>query len=664
MRSVYHVIQTPRARGSLLGRLLERIEGVTLGETDPFLGRNGWKDAVHAWSQLLGEDDRLILLRRCEEETEISMAMTWALWGAWGNCNGRRIRKVREMMRSMEDFQQLNPERVMLIESEELLDHGLLAEKLARWGLSLPREVWEEEVKVVSRHWRSLKDATPKDALDREREENALDIVPGTWIRMTNRVRPREKNSPRRYRMPMPVARDRQKIEVHTIRFGAADWLETCAPTLDEWCARHGLQLHVWGNTSRYPTAKFQEIDMLREFLQRDAEWMIYIDADVYVHPAAPVPHFDQPGFWIMADRPCKQNQRWAEWCQERFSERPKRWIYRNAGVWACDRAAAAAMLEVIAPPYRVGMQEQNHWNWWLRAAAAKGMPLVDLPDEWNRFPRRGGPAWFFHLAGRWKMEKLAELREKRLLPQVPESFVELPAPDVPFAIVYPWKADAARWEELRYSLRSVEKHFRDKECPILILGDRKPDWLVEGGRVRYLPVDGYAEALTRGVQMADRVLWMNDDIYLLADAGPEDFETAVHMGGLMGRVGSYSESRNSWQRGVARAVIDLHHMGIEDPLNFSTHTPYLYERPKALETLRKFGNWHKVPFETLYYNHHGTPCVEIGERKVKSLPAGPGALYLNHNSPGPDETTAAALKALFPSRPDFEAAPEMAECA
>ena len=49
--------------------------------------------------------------------------------------------------------------------------------------------------------------------------------------------------------------------------------------------------------------------------------------------------------------------------------------------------------------------------------------------------------------------------------------------------------------------------------------------------RVRYINAVTYTEALTKGVQVASKVLWMNDDIVLLRPTGWEECSQVFHLG-------------------------------------------------------------------------------------------------------------------------------------
>jgi hypothetical protein len=246
--------------------------------------------------------------------------------------------------------------------------------------------------------------------------------------------------------------------------------------------------------------------------------------------------------------------------------------------------------------------------------------------------------------------------------PQRPFKFREEPSRH-PRAIVYPWLSTAAVGEELRYSLRSIEAHFTDRDCPIYILGDRAPAWLLPGGRVRHIEIEGYLrsrrrgmfQATTLGMQLADEVMWMNDDIYLLRETGWDDLRVALTEGELTERAGALLASENGWQKGRGQAAADVMAHGVPRVMCFASHTPYLFQRNKSLEILRKFRLPYKGFWETAYHNYHGTPHRPVGDWKTMRLPASPAARYLNHIGHGPDETTAAELLRIFPTSAPWE---------
>lgn len=458
-----------------------------------------------------------------------------------------------------------------------------------------------------------------------------------------------------------------KKFEIHTIRFGDPDWMPLCADSLDDYCQRHDVPLKIWDRSNinpLYPAEKFCEVDMLKTFLEGSADWIFYIDADTWVSGEAPLPDFDS-GFHICYDRPWTWSEQWPSWCRETFpgkatDELLDGFVYRNAGIWACDRASAAIMLSVISEPYIERCQEQDQWNWWIALAKGAGMDVRDLSRKWNCFPREYEDAYIHHLAGGNKMFKASQKFHRGVMPHPPETFVTPGLVDADQAIVIPWKRDKAKWMELKYCIRSIQENFEDKDCPIYILGDHMPNWLEyrKDTRVKFLPTCLYTEALVKGLTLARRILWVNDDICILQSCGWDDFEVAPYIREFRPTDGvEFCKHPNEWQKGLGRAIVSLQHIKGGPVYNFSTHTPYLYERDKGFEILRRYGCYHKIPMETLYHNHFRSPKQLIESLKTSSFPAG-DAMFLNYNDGTLTPELIADLESRFPVRYEWELKP------
>lgn len=178
--------------------------------------------------------------------------------------------------------------------------------------------------------------------------------------------------------------------------------MHLCTPTLDAWCDRYGHKLIVWDDTPRgYPCVKFCEFDMLLYFLQGRADQMIYVDADVWVHPEAP--DFPTPPGIAVAtdDHHRSHNMHFAGWCAAAYGREFPLWEYCNAGVWSIDREAAEKLMSVWSPPYLEFFQEQHFFNAAVcRAKADLGMVVSQLPSRWNMWAGEFKPAWFQHFWG------------------------------------------------------------------------------------------------------------------------------------------------------------------------------------------------------------------------------------------------------------------------
>lgn len=209
------------------------------------------------------------------------------------------------------------------------------------------------------------------------------------------------------------------RMQVHTIRFGNPWWLRLCAPTLDAWCSRHKHPLKVWSTeniSAEYPEPKYCEIDMLREFVASEDDWMVYVDADVYVDASAPAHPTLSSGFWMREDLPGGGPRDFRRWLR-RHRKSAEGWIYRNAGVWMCDKTSATKLLETITPPYLPGCMEQHQWNWWLSEAARNGLRVGILPPSWNAWAYESKKGAFYHIAGKRKVARLAMFRANGRIP-------------------------------------------------------------------------------------------------------------------------------------------------------------------------------------------------------------------------------------------------------
>ena len=306
-------------------------------------------------------------------------------------------------------------------------------------------------------------------------------------------------------------------------------------------------------------------------------------------------------------------------------------------------------------------------FGWWGAWLGEKG-PVI-APEPW--FRRRVNYGAWVPVPARWLTVQVdvrpIEVTDmetyRRLIPAPPEPFVEEQEPTVERAIVYPWHADGAKWQELRFSLRSVLANFKDRDCPIHIYGTRRPTWLLNHPRIKFHDCWLYANALTRGIQSARQVLWMNDDILFLKPTGWDDVKTPLHLGRSYPNLPNMmvnGEGNNPWRRGMMRALaqMDAASWPKEDTLTYSTHTPYLYERDKALPLLRRFGVWEKIPFEMIYFNslkEKGVKCSDKHKTSDLPVPDGADPRFLCYTDAKLTDGFKRELRAMFPEYAPWE---------
>jgi hypothetical protein len=259
----------------------------------------------------------------------------------------------------------------------------------------------------------------------------------------------------------------------------------------------------------------------------------------------------------------------------------------------------------------------------------------------------------------------LSKWKARQFVPYVqrPPKPFRLIEPLHPRAIVIPWLSSAIRWQEICFSLRSIERFWTDKECPIYIIGDKAPVFLKDGGRVRFIHIKEYEEsneaglweAWQIGMQIADEVAWWNDDIYLLKDTGWDDLRIALEEGDLAPEVDKLRMSFNTWQQAMGESVAEMLRQGRKEVRRFATHTPFLFGRLKSLEIFRTYHLHHKGSWVNLYHNHHQTPHTPCKPHKTMSLPPQNGERFYNHRHSGPDLKSKKILEEMFSNKASWE---------
>lgn len=332
------------------------------------------------------------------------------------------------------------------------------------------------------------------------------------------------------------------------------------------------------------------------------------------------------------------------EWCGKFFGYRDDTTVMPSQSSYAGICTLASCHGHIISN------STFGWWGAWL-GERRHGGPVV-VPELWHNAGRSYGD--WNPVPDRWNRvglgfrKKVAEIE-----PQAPILAKSLP--DHPRAIIYPYHADKEVWHELRYSLRSVHRFFEDKECPIYILGTKKPGWLIESHRVKYIGAYTYREALSKGVQIGEEVLWMNDDIALLKPTTWEDCRTTLYLKDVAPDFLERAQVQsNPWREGCLRVMKALWAEGIREQKVYSTHTPYVYQRVEALEIFEKYGLWEKFPMELAYFHHHAVRPELVGSRKVEGLPFG-DAQFLGYSDRTLTDALKRALTEMFPELPPWE---------
>lgn len=189
-------------------------------------------------------------------------------------------------------------------------------------------------------------------------------------------------------------------------------------------------------------------------------------------------------------------------------------------------------------------------------------------------------------------------------------------------AFVWPFWQKPAKYDELRWSVRSVYQNFREPYCEIqtVIVGDQpvirrhKESWY--GGRIIRVPrtVGGGGSAgiedqcrkwmmALEDESLPDTLVWMMDDVYLIKPVTLGDLRTPRSMGLWTRERLENWEPKTWWLQAKKRTLLELSNRGL--PLfDFASHLPHVVDRQRALTLLKEYGlPESRLLWEVIYEN-------------------------------------------------------------
>jgi len=253
-------------------------------------------------------------------------------------------------------------------------------------------------------------------------------------------------------------------------------------------------------------------------------------------------------------------------------------------------------------------------------------------------------------------------------------------------SFVYPYIKSSSGWDELRYSIRSLEKHFQG-EFQVVIIGDR-PEWIsdqvifIEKKRevVQYATkvYDSISKlkAICESELVSDTFVWMNDDIYLIKDMSLAAMDHYF----IVNRYNELPVSRSLHGK-LIRSTLERLKKGAFEHHNCSTHMPFVHRKGITLKILNHFDaqrnrylpsslvtNWYygglglepirlrkDDPFKAGFYGKEDdysfgpSPVERILEIMARKM-------FLNHNNQGLTEELKQVIRLTFRNKSKFEA--------
>ena len=247
--------------------------------------------------------------------------------------------------------------------------------------------------------------------------------------------------------------------------------------------------------------------------------------------------------------------------------------------------------------------------------------------------------------------------------------------------IFYPYLESASKWEELRYSLRSLEKFF-EEEYEVWIVGD-KPDWIRNVRHIPHTPETGRVMSpVTYDAIMKlatyideddspDKFIRMYDDIYFVGKRNLLDLEVTRYLltyEELQAK--ALSSGSFTWRDQVRRTVAAVRAKGYAG-LMTETHCPEIFEKDNMREIFDLFDPLEgRLLTSTLYYNVFPFERMLKDRDTERILFYGEGGnigmgghvgqpiqgkYFLNHNDKGLNAGLKRFIKGMFREKSRFE---------
>lgn len=247
--------------------------------------------------------------------------------------------------------------------------------------------------------------------------------------------------------------------------------------------------------------------------------------------------------------------------------------------------------------------------------------------------------------------------------------------------VYYPYYQPSARWHELRYSLRSLDKYFKE-DFSVTIVGDLPP-WArnvthIPYQRVEHGPESGLYNTL-RQLQLflshpstlrPALFVRMHDDTYLLSNRSLSDMQLTRIIRPAQ-EVKTITSGGALWRKQVMDTYSEMVEFGLPGYMTES-HCPEVFDIEAMESVYSIFGLPERMLLpSTLYYNLYPWDRELIDRKEERALFYGEenlfsflsqdieqkcqGKFYLNHNDTGLNSEMMDFISDYFPDKSRFE---------
>jgi len=185
---------------------------------------------------------------------------------------------------------------------------------------------------------------------------------------------------------------------------------------------------------------------------------------------------------------------------------------------------------------------------------------------------------------------------------------------------------NTSKWQnnEIRYSLRSIEKNAKDIAGKVFLIGFC-PKFIDTNELVHIVANDPYANKLRNAIykikiachdpRVSEKFMLMNDDFFIMRKM---EYVQNYSKGSLR-----HSEKRHRTKAGYYFKAIketrkSLREIGIESPIDYETHTPIMIEKKKFIALENRFNMMgHAHLFRSVYCNVLGITGKDRRDVKI-----------------------------------------------
>ena len=178
--------------------------------------------------------------------------------------------------------------------------------------------------------------------------------------------------------------------------------------------------------------------------------------------------------------------------------------------------------------------------------------------------------------------------------------------------VVYPFIK--SKWDEIRYSLRSLEEHL-EGEVRLFLISDYMLKWVRNINHIKSSrdmnPYKDTAQKLLLCMEELEDFVWMNDDTFFLKKTNINDIKNIKALPEFPGLT-----CLTPWTTRLHMAVNELRKQRPNKPIyNFCTHAPYYFETEKLKELICNVPHLlDRCSIETVYFNFYGPKEPEFTE--------------------------------------------------